>query len=109
MRIVITKNGRILIQEINPDIKFKSLITKHKSLNKSKYFNKNLTFNESKKNLIGNSKKNIFSPTKKAKKLEIDDVLSEFSSPRNKSKSLCKILNINPNKRLNMPNSNRFK
>ena len=105
MRIVITKNGRILIQEINPDIKFKSLITKHKSLNKSKYFNKNLTFNESKKNLIGNSKKNIFSPTKKAKKLEIDDVLSEFSSPRNKSKSLCKILNINPNKRLNMPQS----
>ena len=68
MRILITKNGRILIQEINPDIKFKSLITKHKSLNKSKYFNKHLTFNESKKNLIGNSKKKIYLAQQKKQK-----------------------------------------
>ena len=84
MRIVITKNGRILIQEINPEIKFKSLITKHKSLNKSKY--KNLTFTENKKNAIGNSTKNIFSPKKKVKNLEIDDVFSEINSSGNKSK-----------------------
>ena len=103
MRIVITKNGRILIQEINPEIKFKSLITKHKSLNKSKY--KNLTFSENKKNAIGNSTKNIFSPKKKVKNLEIDDVFSEINSSGNKSKSLCKFLKIDPNKHLNMPQS----
>ena len=103
MRIVITKNGRILIQEINPEIKFKSLITKHKSLNKSKY--KNLTFTENKKNAIGNSTKNIFSPKKKVKNLEIDDVFSEINSSGNKSKSLCKFLKIDPNKHLNMPQS----
>ena len=103
MRIVITKNGRILIQEINPEIKFKSLITKHKSLNKSKY--KNLTFTENKKNAIGNYTKNIFSPKKKVKNLEIDDVFSEINSSGNKSKSLCKFLKIDPNKHLNMPQS----
>ena len=103
MRIVITKNGRILIQEINPEIKFKSLITKHKSLNKSKY--KNLTFTGNKKNAIGNSTKNIFSPKKKVKNLEIDDVFSEINSSGNKSKSLCKFLKIDPNKHLNMPQS----
>ena len=103
MRIVITKNGRILIQEINPEIKFKSLITKHKSLNKSNY--KNLTFTENKKNAIGNSTKNIFSPKKKVKNLEIDDVFSEINSSGNKSKSLCKFLKIDPNKHLNMPQS----
>ena len=65
MRIVITKNGRILIQEINPDIKFKSLFTNHKSFNKSKTFSKKIDFNSLKKNTYGNSTKNIFSPKKK--------------------------------------------
>ena len=105
MRILITKNGRILIQEINPDIKYKSLLKSHKSLDKNKFFSKNLTYNDLKKNTFANSTKNIFSPPKKIKNLEIDEVLSDFSSPRSKSKSLCKILNIDPNKNLNLPQS----
>ena len=49
MRIVITKNGRILIQEINPDVKYKGLLTKQRSLNKTKFFPKKIKFNEVKK------------------------------------------------------------
>ena len=105
MRIVITKNGRILIQEINPDVKYKGLLTKQRSLNKTKFFPKKIKFNEVKKKTYGNSAKNIFVPKNKSKNLKIDDVLSDFSSPTSNSKSLCKILNIDPNKRLNMPQS----
>ena len=105
MRIVITKNGRILIQEINPDVKYKSMLTNSKSLNKTKFFHKNIQFNKLKKKTYGNSVKNIFSPQNKPKNLKIDEVLSDFNSPKSKSKSLCKILNIDPNKRLNMPQS----
>ena len=105
MRIVITKNGRILIQEINPDVKYKSMLTNSKSLNKTKFFPKNIQFNKLKKKTYGNSVKNIFSPQNKPKNLKIDEVLSDFNSPKSKSKSLCKILNIDPNKRLNMPQS----
>ena len=105
MRIVITKNGRILIQEINPNIKYKSVIKNHKSLNSKKGFYKNNTFNNIKQITYGNSVKNIFSPQKKLKQLEIDDVLTSFNSSNNNSKSLCKILNIEPNKNLNMPQS----
>ena len=105
MRIVITKNGRILIQEINPDVKYKSMLTNSKSLNKTKFFPKNIQFNKLKKKAYGNSVKNIFSPQNKPKNLKIDEVLSDFNSPKSKSKSLCKILNIDPNKRLNMPQS----
>ena len=40
------------------------------------------------------------------KNLEIDDVLSEINSPQmNNSKSVCKMLTIDPNKNLNMPQS----
>ena len=105
MRIVITKNGRILIQEINPDVKYKNMLTNSKSLNKTKFFPKNIQFNKLKKKAYGNSVKNIFSPQNKPKNLKIDEVLSDFNSPKSKSKSLCKILNIDPNKRLNMPQS----
>ena len=105
MRIVITKNGRILIQDINPDVKFKSMLSNYKSFNKGRLLSKNLTFNEIKKNSYGKSAKNIFSPQKMIKNLQIDDVLSGLNSPRSESKSLCKVLNIDPNKNLNLPQS----
>jgi hypothetical protein len=82
MRIVITKNGRILIQEINPDVKYKSMLTNSKSLNKTKFFHKNIQFNKLKKKTYGNSVKNIFSPQNKPKNLKIDEVLSDFNSPK---------------------------
>ena len=100
MRIVITKNGRVLIQEINPDIRYKSVITNNKSLKYKKSFYKNNKFNNIKQITYGNSTKNIFNPHKKLKQLEIDDVLTSFDSSKNNSKSLCKILNIDPNKNL---------
>ena len=105
MRILITKNGRIIIQDIHPDIKYKGLLTSQKSFVSKKNFN-NLTLNSLKHKTIDKSTKNIFHPKKKLKNLEIDDVLSEINSPQmNNSKSVCKMLTIDPNKNLNMPQS----
>lgn len=105
MRILITKNGRIIIQDIHPDIKYKGLLTSQKSFVSKKNFN-NLTLNNLKHKTIDKSTKNIFHPKKKLKNIEIDDVLSEINSPQmNNSKSVCKMLTIDPNKNLNMPQS----
>jgi hypothetical protein len=105
MRILITKNGRIIIQDIHPDIKYKGLLTSQKSFVTKKNFN-NLTLNSLKYKTIDKSTKNIFHPKKKLKNIEIDDVLSEINSPQmNNSKSVCKMLTIDPNKNLNMPQS----
>ena len=105
MRILITKNGRIIIQDIHPEIKYKGLLTSQKSFVTKKNFN-NLTLNSLKHKTIDKSTKNIFHPKKKLKNLEIDDVLSEINSPQmNNSKSVCKMLTIDPNKNLNMPQS----
>ena len=105
MRILITKNGRIIIQDIHPEIKYKGLLTSQKSFVSKKNFN-NLTLNSLKHKTIDKSTKNIFHPKKKLKNLEIDDVLSEINSPQmNNSKSVCKMLTIDPNKNLNMPQS----
>jgi len=105
MRILITKNGRIIIQDIHPEIKYKGLLTSQKSFVSKKNFN-NLTLNSLKHKTIDKSTKNIFHPKKKLKNLEIDDVLSEINSPKmNNSKSVFKMLTIDPNKNLNMPQS----
>ena len=105
MRILITKNGRIIIQDIHPDIKYKGLLTSQKSFVSKKNFN-NLTLNSLKYKTIDKSTKNIFHSKKKLKNIEIDDVLSEINSPQmNNSKSVCKMLTIDPNKNLNMPQS----
>jgi hypothetical protein len=105
MRILITKNGRIIIQDIHPEIKYKGLLTSQKSFVSKKNFN-NLTLNSLKYKTIDKSTKNIFHPKKKLKNIEIDDVLSEINSPKmNNSKSVCKMLTIDPNKNLNMPQS----
>ena len=53
----------------------------------------------------GNSTKNIFNPKKTIKNMELDDVLSDFNSSRGNSKPFCKVLNLDPNKNLNMPQS----
>ena len=108
MRIVITKNGRILIQEINPDIKYKSLLKNNRSINLKKGLYKNSTFNNMnniKTIKYGNSTKNIFNPKKNIKNIEIDEVFSDFNSSKGNSKNYCKVLNLDPNKNLNMPQS----
>ena len=108
MRIVITKNGRILFQEINPDIKYKSLLKNNRSINIKKGIYKNSKFNDMnniKTVKYGNSTKNIFNPKKTIKNMELDDVLSDFNFSRGNSKHFCKVLNLDPNKNLNMPQS----
>ena len=40
MRIVITKNGQIIIKEINPEVKYKSLITSHNTNPTRRLWNK---------------------------------------------------------------------
>ena len=37
--------------------------------------------------------------------MELDDVLSDFNSSRGNLKPFCKVLNLDPNKKLNMPQS----
>ena len=37
--------------------------------------------------------------------MELDDVLSDFNSSRGNLKPFCKVLNLDPNKNLNMPQS----
>jgi hypothetical protein len=106
MRIVITKNGKIIIGEIDPQIRYKSLITNHrvhnplmskKLLNRSKL---GLSRNHSLRNTINNLSIH--------QNLEIEDVLQNVSSRKMnnyKSSSQCKILNIDPNKGLMIPQS----
>ena len=108
MRIVITKNGRILFQEINPDVKYRSLLKNHRTINLKKGFYTNSTFNQTnniKTVKYGISTKNIFTPKKKVKNVEIDEVASDINSFRGNSKPFCKVLNLDPNKNLNMPQS----
>ena len=106
MRIVITNNGRIIIGEIDPRIRYKSLIATHrhnriftkKSANSSK---QNLSRNHSLRNTL--KELSIHPPN-----LEIEDVLQNISTRKSgylKSLSQCKILNIDPNKRLVIPQS----
>lgn len=105
MRIVITKNGRILIQEINPENKFNNFLTNHNLLNLTNKTSKRFNSNLQKQKTFGNSTKNIFNPKKRFAKLEIDDVLLDYKSNKDKSNSPLKVLNLEPNKHLNMPQS----
>ena len=81
------------------------MITSHNSLNLNRGIFNRYNTNLKKQNTFGNSTKNIFSPKKKPKNLDIDDVLLDYRTKKDKSKSPLKILNIEPNKHLNMPQS----
>ncbi len=103
MRIVITKNGKVIIREINPEIRYKSLITTHNPLTSQKFGSKS-KLSHSRNNSFGNTSNNI---SVHHPNLEIDDVLLNVQSHKNslKSPSECKILNIDPNKHLSLPQS----
>jgi len=98
MRIVITKNGRIIISEINPEIRYKSISTFHNPLQNKKIGNK------SRNNSYKNNSRIL---TIGSQNSDIDDVLSDIKSLKNnfQSNTKYKFLNINPNKHLVMPQS----
>ena len=102
MRIVITKNGKVIIQEIDPDIKYKRLLArstfKNRTLNSpNKSFSKNT--NSSFDNKLIKSSYNTNSPFNKE---DIDEVLSNMKSKINEPQNFKEIKLSNP-KKLNMP------
>ena len=103
MRIVITKNGKIIIREINPDIKFKNLLQSHNQLGSRRFGNQS-KLSHSRNNSFGNTSNNL---SIHSKNKNIDDVLFSVQSQNKntKSSSQCKILNIDPNKHLMLPQS----
>ena len=103
MRIVITKNGKMIIREIDPEIKYKSLVN-----NRNTFLHRN----SGKKSKLNNSRNNSFGNTSNNlsihhQNIDIDDVLLNVQSQRKniKSSSKCKILNLDPNKHLMLPQS----
>ena len=111
MRIIITKNGKIIIKDIYPEIKYKKLISystsKYKdkksyldenNINKTmhnKSFVRNLSFNTTKIN-----NRNIYN------KIDIDNILTEIKDNTQNSQN---IKNININQKLNLPQSVTYK
>ena len=103
MRIVITKNGKIIIRDINPEIKFKNLLASHNQFGSRRFGNQS-KLSHSRNNSVGSSSNNLSIHNKNK---NIDDVLSSVQSQKKniKSSSQCKILNIEPNKHLMLPQS----
>ena len=104
MRIVITKNGKTIIKEINPEIKFKSLISSHNpfSIRRIKSISK---LKHSRNNSFGN--KNASNLSLFHQNLEIDDVLLNVQTKKKNAKSLsqCKFINLETNKHFVLPQS----
>ena len=103
MRIVITKNGQIIIKEINPEVKYKSLITSHNTNPTRRLWNKP-KLNYSRNNSFGNTSNNL---SIQRQNLEIDDVLLNVQTHKKNFKSLsqCKFINVEANKHLTLPQS----
>ena len=103
MRIVITKNGQIIIKEINPEVKYKSLITSHNTNPTRRLWNKP-KLNYSRNNSFRNTSNNL---SIQRQNLEIDDVLLNVQTHKKNFKSLsqCKFINVEANKHLTLPQS----
>ena len=103
MRIVITKNGQIIIKEINPEVKYKSLITSHNTNPTRRLWNKP-KLNYSRNNSFKNTSNNL---SIQRQNLEIDDVLLNVQTHKKNFKSLsqCKFINVEANKHLTLPQS----
>ena len=101
MRIVITKNGQIIIREINPEIRYKSLVTSHNTNPSRRIWNKQKF---SRNNSFGKTSNNLSIPHQN---LEIDDVLLNVQTHKKnfKSNSQCKFINVEANKHLTLPQS----
>ena len=94
----------MMIREINPEIRYKSLTTTHNPLAK-KIFRNRSKKNHSRNNSCGSATNNISSVHHS--NLEIEDVLSNVKSNKKnvKTSTECKILDIDPNKNLSLPQS----
>ena len=103
MRIVITKNGKLIIQEINPEVKYKSLVTSHNPFRHKKIGNK-LKLEKSRNTSLGKTINNISTIQNN---IDIDDVLLDVQTKNKKlsSSSQCKIINLDQNKRFTLPQS----
>lgn len=102
MRIVITKNGKLIIQEINPEVKYKSLVTSHNPFRPKKVGYKS-KLEKSRNTSLGKTTNNL---SIIQNNIDIDDVLLDVQTKNKKlSSSQCKIINLDPNKRFTLPQS----
>ena len=104
MRIVITKNGKTIIKEINPEIKFKSLISSQNPFSIKRIKNSS-KLKQSRNNSFGN--KNSSNLSLFHQNLEIDDVLLNVQTNKKNAKSLsqCKFITLETNKHIMLPQS----
>ena len=100
MRIVITKNGKVMIQEINPEIKYKNILSRStmKNRNKSNQFKKNTNNSFDNKNITSF---NSIS-TSNNNNNDVDTILSNLKD-KNKDISNCQVIQLATPKKLNMP------
>ena len=107
MRIVITKNGKIIISEINPEVKYKNMITystdKHRINRKmSKQSSPKKGLNRS--NSFGQNSTNNFNTSNNHNTIDVDDLLNTMRD-NEKNPNSPKIVNLNLNQKINMPQS----
>ena len=104
MRIVITKDGKTIIQEINPENKYKSLLErkplKKRSCSNALYNTSNLNFINSNNNK--NSFEKYHHPNSKSY-LDLDTVFTNLQSEENRNDINLKEININSKNKLSIP------
>ena len=103
MRIVITKNGKLIIQEINPEVKYKSLVTSHNPFRPKKIGNKS-KLEKTRNSSLGKTSNNLSTIQNN---IDIDDVLLDVQTKNKKfsTSSQCKIINLDQNKKFSLPQS----
>ena len=103
MRIVITKNGKIIIQEINPDIKYKRLLARSTIKNHMQNNPTNKSLNKNTSNSFDNKlARSSYNNNATFNKEDIDDVLINMKN-QNTEPSNFKVVKLSNTKKLNMP------
>ena len=107
MRIVITKNGKIIIREINPEIKYKNMLSY--STDKYRISKKLLKQTSTQKKLdrsnsFGHNSSINFNSSNNHNTIDIDDLLVNMRD-KDKNANSPKVINLNLHQKLNMPQS----
>ena len=102
MRIVITKDGKTIIQEINPENKYKSLLER-KSLKKRS--SSNASYNTSNIITTNNNSFEKYQHQNSKSYFDLDTVFANFKTQENRTKINLKEINISSKNKLFLPGS----
>ncbi len=106
MRIVITKDGKTIIQEINPENKYKSLLErkplKKRSCSNASYNTSNLNFTNSNNN---NSSFEKYHHKNSKSYFDLDTVFTNLQTQENRNDINLKEININTKNKLFLPSA----